>query len=285
MLRMINSFSIDIDRSDSQQHFNSHCLLISEFQQFLEPFKFPFFLDKFLGTLRHHIYKDEGAKSSLENLQVYFQPLNSFFVKIIVKNSEEIISNSYTFTVTDILAFPLNTQALLTTKRLVISLLLPSDEPKIIDFLSDPDVWNMRGQRYSPIENIHFIYQNHSDVERWYKYHFAIQTRTSNEPIGFISFYQFSQPDSVMLSYGLSKTYWGQGIMSEALAYTVPWFVTSQTVREVTAFAEVNNHRSRRLLQKLGLQEYGPLENSKFTANPNNMYQFLVYKMLVPLIH
>lgn len=95
----------------------------------------------------------------------------------------------------------------------------------------------MRGQRYSPIENMHFIYQNHSDSVPWYKYNFAIRTLRNNEPIGFIGFYQLSQPDSVMLSYGLSKTYWGLGIMSEALAVCIPWFVTSQTVRELVAFA------------------------------------------------
>ncbi|MEH2459104.1 MAG: GNAT family N-acetyltransferase [Nostoc sp.] len=279
---MIDSFSVCIDRSDSQQHLNSHCLLISKFKQFLEPFNFPFFTDKFIGALRHRIYEIAGAKSSLENLQVYFQSPSSFFVKVVVKSLEDIISISYTFTVTDILAFPVNSEALLTTKRLEINLLLPSDEPKIIDFLSDPDVWKMRGQRYSPIENIHFIYQNHSDPVPWYKYNFAIRTRRNNKPIGFIGFYQLSQLDSVMLSYGLSKTYWGLGIMSEALAVCIPWFVTSQTVRELVAFAEVNNHSSRRLLQKLGLQEYGLLENSKFSADPNNMSQFIVHKSSMP---
>jgi RimJ/RimL family protein N-acetyltransferase len=287
---MIGSFSVYIDRSDLQQHLNSHCLLISEFKQFLEPFKFPLFLDKFIGALRCQVFSVGGARSSLENLQVYFHPPDSFFIKIVVKGSEDIISTSYTLTITDILAFPVTNQTLLTTERLEISLLLPSDELKIIDFLRDPDVWNMRGLRYSPIENIHSIYQNHYDSVPWYNYYFALRTRISSQPIGFIGFYQLSRPDlitpvisqtpyePVKLSYGLSKTYWGQGIMSEALAVCVPWFVKSQTVRELVGFAEVNNHGSRRLLQKLGLQDYGLLEDSMFSAEEKNMSRFVVYK-------
>lgn len=287
---MIDSFSVYIDRSDSQQHLNSHCVLISEFKQFLEPFKFPFFIDKFIGALRCRVCEVGGARSSLENLQVDFHPPDSFFIKIVVKGSEEIISTSYTFTITDILAFPVTSQILLTTERLEISLLLPSDELKIIDFLRDPDVCNMRGLRYSPIENIHISYQSHYDSVPWYNYYFALRTRISSQPIGFIGFYQLSRPDlitpvisqtpyePVKLSYGLSKTYWGQGIMSEALAICVPWFVKSQTVRELVGFAEVNNHGSRRLLQKLGLQNYGLLEDSMFSAEEKNMSRFIVYK-------
>ncbi|RUT08847.1 hypothetical protein DSM106972_009000 [Dulcicalothrix desertica PCC 7102] len=248
------------------------------------------FTDKFIGTLRYHVCKIGGARSTLENLEVYNNAPDSFFINIVVKGSDGLISTSYTLTVKDILDFPITSQTLLTTERLEISLLLPGSEPKIIEFLRDPDVLKMRGMGYSPIENIHSIYQNHHDSVYWDKYYFVVRIRKSSEPIGFIGFYQLERPDlitpvisqapyeSVKLSYALSKTYWGQGIMSEALAVCVPWFVKGQNVRELVGFVEVNNYASRRMMQKLGLQDYGLLEDSMSKADLKNTYRFVVYK-------
>ncbi|MGL4883443.1 MAG: GNAT family N-acetyltransferase, partial [Waterburya sp.] len=72
--------------------------------------------------------------------------------------------------------------------------------------------------------------------------------------------------------------YWGQGLMSESLSACVPWFVKSQTVRELVGFAEINNQRSRRILQKLRLQEYGLLDTPRISADLKDKYQFIVYK-------
>lgn len=291
---MIDSFSLYIDRSDSQQHLNSHSLLISGLKQFLEQFKFPFFTDKFIGAIRYRVHEVGGTRSSIENLEVYKKSGEPFFIKLVIKGSEGIISTSYKLTVKDIVSFPVASEALLTTERLAISLLLPLDELKIIDFLREPDIWKMRGMPYSPVENIHSTYQNHYDSVFWDKYYFALRTRIYHEPIGFIGFYQLERPDlitpvisqtryePVKLSYALSKMYWGQGLMSEALAVCVPWFVKSQNVRELVGFVEFNNHGSCHLLSKLGLQDCGLLENSTSNADPENIYRFVVYKSSIP---
>ena len=284
------SFYQQIDRSDWKTHLDSHHLLICEFERFLEPFHLPLFANKFLGMLRFRCFEVAGSKSSLEELQVDFQPPDYFKTKVAFRNSEKIIFKQYTFTTADILAQSLNAEPLLTTERLEISLLLPSNEPKIIDIVKEPDVWKMRGERYSPLVNIHLTYQyNHHKIS-WYKYHFTLQMRRSKKTIGFISFYQISQPssltslisqtpyESVILSYGLSKQYWGQGFMSESLSACVPWFVESQKVRELVGFADLKNRASRRILQKLGLQEYELLQDAKISADLKDKYKFVIYK-------
>ena len=283
------SFSKQIDRSDWKRHLDSHHSLICEFEKFLEPFN-SLFVDRFLGMLRFRYFEAAGPKSSLEQLQVDFQPPDRFNVEVAFKNSDKIISEEHTFTVSDILAWSISTEPLLTTKRLEISLLLPSNEPKIIDIIKEPEVWQMRGERYSPLANIHSLYQSKRDRVPWYKYHFALQMRQSKKPIGFVSFYQLSQPnlmtplisqtpyESVILSYGLSQQYWGQGLMSESLSAFVPWFVASQNVRELVGFADINNQGSRRILQKLGLQEYELLPNANISADLKDRYKFIIYK-------
>ena len=283
------SICLKNDRSDWKRHLDSHHSLICEFEEFLEPFD-PLFADRFLGMLRFRCFEVAGPKSSLEQLQVNFQPPDRFNIEVAFKNSDKIISEEHTFTVSDILAWSISTEPLLTTKRLKISLLLPSYEPEIINIIKEPEVWKMRGERYSPLANIHSLYRSNYDEAPWYKYHFALQMRQSKKPIGFISFYQISQPSlvtplisqipykSVMLSYGLSKQYWGQGLMSESLSVFVPLFVASQNVRELVGFADINNQGSRRILQKLGLQEYELLPNANISADLKDRYKFIIYK-------
>ena len=288
------SFSRQIERSDWKQHLDSHRTLISEFERFLEPFQLPLFVDKFIGILRFHCFEVAGAKSSLEKIQVEFEAPNYFDVEVAFKNSATVIDRKYRFALADILAWSISSEPLLQTKRLEIDLLLPSDEPEIINLIEDPNVWKMRGERYSPLANIHSTYQNEERQIPWYKYHFGLKMPQNKKPIGFISFYQISQPElvtplisqtpyeTVMLSYALAKTYWGRGLMSESLSACVPWFVANQSVRELVGFADINNRGSRRLLQKLGLQDCGLLPDPKIGADLKDKYQFIIYKKRYP---
>ena len=283
------SFSKQIDRSNWKRHLDSHRLFVSEFEKFLQPFRLSGFVDRFLGILRFHCFEVAGARSNLEQLQVDFQPPDRFDIKVAFKNSAKTILKEYRFTVADILEWSVSIEPLLTTKRLKISLLIPSNEPEIIDLVKEPDVWKMRGERYSPLVNIHSIYQPNNKVP-WYRYHFVLQLHQSKKPIGFISFYQISQPSSftsvisqtpyepVMLGYGLSPQYWQKGLMSESLSICVPWFVANQSVRELVGFADVQNCASRRILQKLGLQENELLQNARISADLKDKYKFIIYK-------
>ena len=283
-------FCRQIERSDWKQHLDSHQELICEFKQFLQPFKLPFFADRLIGRLRFRCFEIAGAKSSLEELKVDFQPPDYFKIKIGIRSSEELIFEELTFTVADILAWRMSTKPILSTKRLKIGLLLPSDEPEIIEFLKEPKVWKMRGDRSSPLVNIHSIYQSDEREGPWYRYHFGLRLHQNPKPIGFISFSQISQPslvtpfisptpyEPVLLGYGISPSYWGKGLMSESLFACVPWFVSNRSVRELVALAEIKNRASRRILSKLGLQEYGLLSNPKISAELKDSYQFIVYK-------
>ena len=284
------SFFRRIERSNWKQHLDSHHLLICEFKQFLEPFQLSLFADRFMGLLRFRCFEIAGAGASIEELQIDFQAPDYFSVKIALRNSQGINFFEHTFTVKDILGWLVSAEPLLKTKRLEISLLLPSEEPEIIDFIKERDMWKMRGKYYSPLVNIHSIYQSDKHEVPWYRYFFVLRLRQSKKPIGFIGFDQNSPPslitplisqipyETVILSYGLSKYYWGQGLMSESLLACVPWFVVSQAVQELVGVADINNRASRRILQKLGLQESGLLQNPMISADLKDMYKFLVYK-------
>ncbi|NEQ54966.1 MAG: GNAT family N-acetyltransferase [Leptolyngbya sp. SIO3F4] len=284
------SFFGQIDRTDWQRHLASHHLFICNFQQFLAPFKLPRLIDRFLGILRFRCFKQAGPTSRIEGLNISFQPPDIFHITIAFSNIKENFSEKYLLKLTDILAWSVSSEPLLNTQRLGIHLLLPSDETAIIDFIKAPEVWQMRGEYYAPLVNIHSVYSRHTNQQRWYSYYFVLRSQHNSTPIGFIRFYQISRPsvvtpvisqtpyEPVMLSYGLAKQYWGQGLMSEAVSACLPWFITDQNVQEIVAFVEINNQGSCRILQKLGLQEYGLLESPKISSDLKKTYRFMIYK-------
>ena len=281
-----------IDRSDSIQHLHSHRLFILELQQFLEPFDFPFFADKFLYLLRFYCRAIAGVKSRLEELEIDFQPPDLFNLKLTVSNSKNSTTKKYVVAIADIIDKAIATDPFLKTTRLQIGLLLPSEEPAIIDFLQQAKVWQMRGERYTPIANVHSCYQP-NNIQPWFKYYFVLRLLPSNQPVGFISFIQISQPklitplispisyEPVMLSYGLSPSYWGQELMSEALSACVPWFTRDRDIKELIAFAQIKNRGSRRILQKLGLEEYGVLKDPQISRDLKHTYKFMIYKKIL----
>ncbi|ACB51878.1 hypothetical protein cce_2530 [Crocosphaera subtropica ATCC 51142] len=286
-------FSKTLNKADSKQHLDSHYLLIRDFQGFLQPFNLPLLADKFMAMIRFRGLEVAGLKSSLEKLYIKFHPPDSFEVKMTFKNSEKIVIEEDTFSLKAILNWSISHEVVMRTKRLEISFLLASDEPEVINFLQDSTVWKMRGERYTPIMNIHSTYKNDSSQVPWYKYCFAVRLNTNKNTIGFISFYELSQINlldlitpvigqtfekPVMISYGLSKDYWGKKIMSEAVCSFVPWFIEHQNVKELIAFSEINNFGSRRILEKLKLKNYGVLKTAHISNDLKDSYKFMVYK-------
>lgn len=284
------SFSKRIELSDWKQHLDSHHSLIIEFKKFLESFNLSLFVDKFIAILRFRCFELADSKSIIEELQVDFQAPEYFVIKIVIKHSQEVIFKEYKLTIADILGWEISSEPLLNTERIEIGILLPSEEPEIIDFLKDPDVWKMRGETYRPLANVHYNYKIHNSKCPWYKYHFVLRLRQNKKPIGFISFYQISKPNlvtplinqtpykPVMLSYGLAKSYWGKGLMSESLSACAPWFIENQSIEELVGFVAVNNQGSRRLLQKLGLQECGMLNYPNKNTDLKDISNFVIYK-------
>ena len=281
-----------IDRTSSNQHLHSHSLFIRELRKFFEPFNLPSLADKFIGIVRFKCFSEAGARFKIEQLEINIQKIDEFEVKVLFTNSEQKYSQNYSLSKSEILAWSISNEALLKTERLEISLLLPSDEPEIIEIIQDPDVWKMRGDRYSPLENIYSSYPCEKEQFPWYKYCFVVRQSENKQVIGFVSFYQISKPSfitplinqtpyqSIMLSYTLSKQYWGKGLMFEAVNACVRWFLNNQKVPELIAFAELNNRASHRILQKLGLQECGVLKNPAISNDLKDIYQFMIYKLI-----
>src|SRR5258707_1279376 len=59
------------------------------------------------------------------------------------------------------------------------------------------------------------------------------------------------------IAYVLARSYWGQGLMTEALAWLVDWALKQPAIRRAWAMCDVDNPNSARVMEKAGMQREG----------------------------
>ena len=69
------------------------------------------------------------------------------------------------------------------------------------------------------------------------------------------------------VGYALSRRYWRQGLMSEALGALIQWALSQPEIHRVWATCDIENVASARLLEKVGMQQEGILR--RWLVHPN----------------
>jgi RimJ/RimL family protein N-acetyltransferase len=72
---------------------------------------------------------------------------------------------------------------------------------------------------------------------------------------------------AVDVGYALSRRWWRQGLMSEAVLSVVQWALAQSTIYRVWATCDVENIASARLLERVGMQREGILR--RWLVHPN----------------
>lgn len=96
-------------------------------------------------------------------------------------------------------------------------------------------------------------------------YQWAITLNNHNdEPIGSISIVNEIDPviGDAEIGYCIGKTWWHQGITSEALKAVIEFLFDEVGVNKVSARHDVNNPNSGKVMQKCGLHYEGTLRQS-----------------------
>jgi RimJ/RimL family protein N-acetyltransferase len=81
--------------------------------------------------------------------------------------------------------------------------------------------------------------------------------RQPNELIGLINVTGAANRGATALGYWLAKSFWGQGLMTEAATAFVELVFNVSGVREITSTALPSNAACLRLLEKLGFEQTG----------------------------
>ena len=86
---------------------------------------------------------------------------------------------------------------------------------------------------------------------------FAILDKESNQLIGSTDLVDMRRYLNTggEIGYLLSREYWGRGIMSEAVGLTAQYAFETLKLSRLVAFADIENKASRRVLEKLGMQQ------------------------------
>lgn len=105
-------------------------------------------------------------------------------------------------------------------------------------------------------------------AQRWAEgteFQWIVQERATGSLAGTIS----CRPKghSADFGYFFAKAYWGQGFAVEAGALVVDWLRAEPEIFRIWATADVENVRSHRVLERLGLQKEGVLRMATYRPN------------------
>ncbi len=155
----------------------------------------------------------------------------------------------------------------LTTPRLTLRSMRMGDARDIFEYSCDPQV--ARHVLWDAHQNIHQTRAYIRYVLRQYRAgmpsSFCIQLKGTGKVIGTIGFMWVSGENrSAEVGYSLSRTYWNQGYMTEALAAILRFGFETLNLNRIEAQHESDNPASGRVMVKVGMQREGTLRSRLF---------------------
>ena len=154
----------------------------------------------------------------------------------------------------------------LKTARLILRRFAPDDaEDMYRNWASDPEVtkfltWPCHA---SPEASRALLEQWEAQYEYSDYFSWAIEDGNTHQVIGSIAAMHLNEEiGSVEIGYCLSRRYWGQGIMPEALIAVMRYFFEAVGINRISAYHDVNNPKSGRVMEKSGMKYEGTLRQA-----------------------
>jgi [ribosomal protein S5]-alanine N-acetyltransferase len=169
------------------------------------------------------------------------------------------------------------------TERLILRKFNPSDalymyknwatDNEVCKFLS----WNPHGD---VIETEHVVDEWINNYEKTDYYNWAIELKDISEVIGQISIMHFDEKySSCSVGYNISRSFWGKGIMTEALKAVINYLFKEVGINRIEARHNTLNPASGRVMQKSGMKLEGILRQVKVNKY-GEFYDLAVYSIL-----
>ena len=166
-------------------------------------------------------------------------------------------------------------------------LLRPWREDDLVAFAelnSDPEVMKYFPALMTVQESNTLVSRIRDDWQRGYGL-WAAEVRESEAFIGFIGFsqprWEASFTPCIEIGWRLSSSFWGQGFATEGAQAALHWSKQNVTFprNEVLSFTSTMNHRSRRVMEKLGMthDEKDDFDHPLFPQRPGRRH--VLYRM------
>lgn len=148
---------------------------------------------------------------------------------------------------------------LLTTERLLLRELRLSDAADLLLFRGDPYVQRFNGPVYQSVEEAEAsIQEAQREYEQREDIGWAVTLKEVDRAIGHFGFHSWDHYHRrAEVGYDLARTFWGQGIATEALGAILRFGFDRMNLNHIYAGTIADNHESVRLLERLGFQRDG----------------------------
>lgn len=139
------------------------------------------------------------------------------------------------------------------TERLILRDLVPEDYQAAFLWCGDPDV-----ARYM----VYPVYTRAEDVKIWLEsrdpddpdeYDAGIVLKATGELIGSGGLFYKAEDDLWTIGYNIRKDQWGNGYVPEAIRAIIEYVKTKRDVRGIQGTFASENHKSQRVMEKLGM--------------------------------
>ncbi len=157
------------------------------------------------------------------------------------------------------------------TERLILRRFRIEDaEDMYINWASDPEV--TRFLTWPPHSDVDVTKSILSDWIPRYEdggyFNWVMEYKETGKPIGNISVVKLNEStEAADIGYCMSRTYWGRGLMPEALRAVMDYLFDVVGLNRIAASHDVNNPKSGRVMEKSGMKQEGVLR----AAGKNNL--------------
>jgi len=170
----------------------------------------------------------------------------------------------------------------LETERLLLRKMSLDDAGDVFEFSKDPEVFKFTGGK---------VHQTIKDSEEFLKEIFekyksreiiawGMLHKEHNRLIGDCGFIKWDTSQAkAELDYLLSKEYWNQGLMTEAVKRVIGFGFEEMRLNRIQAICEVANIASARVMEKAGMQFEGVLRNyNQHDGKPLDMKMYSIIR-------
>ena len=110
-------------------------------------------------------------------------------------------------------------------------------------------------------ETMHFYERIVSEHEKYGYGLYAVELKNTGEFIGYTGFHHFcfeaEFSPGIEIGWRISRKHWNQGYATEAAKACLDYAQKKKLFKEIYSFTATCNHRSERIMQKIGMMHHG----------------------------
>lgn len=158
-------------------------------------------------------------------------------------------------------------RAYLETERLILRNLVPEDYMAMFQWCGDPEV-----NTYM----IYPLYKCAEDVKEYIEglnpddpdnYDLGFVLKDTGELIGSGGIVYNSERDVWVIGYNIRRNQWGKGLVPEAIQGLIEYVRKNREVKIIEGTFAAENHKSQRVMEKLGMSFYEDTEYEKLDGS------------------